>query len=76
MATSDGLNRLKSGFHQYIKMYIEYDGSNRAQYVYEAPVGTVDGGPCIKTTYEYVGATTKVQKMKEEDDVWDATWDI
>jgi hypothetical protein len=44
--------------------------------VYEARANAADGDPCLKTEYQYDGATTRIQKMHESEDEWDATWDV
>ncbi len=73
---SNGYGHLLTGEKEYIKQYFEYDGSARMVTVYEARANAADGEPCLKTTYEYVGATTRVEKMVEEEAEWDETWDI
>lgn len=59
-----------------IKVHREYDGSNRLQYSYETLANTVDGGPALKSTYTYDGASERVVAMKEELSTWDSAWDI
>jgi hypothetical protein len=70
-------DHLKSHIKEGMKMYITYDISARMEYVYEAPTDAVDGAPCLVTQYAYVGATTRVEKMKESQGTWvSATMDI
>lgn len=59
-----------------VKIKCLYDGSNRLEFRYEAVANAVDGAPCLKTQFTYVGATTDVDQMQESIDVWDETWDI
>jgi hypothetical protein len=59
-----------------IKVHREYDGSNRLQYNYEALANAANGGPAIKTTYTYDGASERVVGMKEELATWNSAWDI
>ncbi len=59
-----------------LKTYRIYDGSDRLITTYETFTNTVNGGPAIKTQYTYVGATTRVEKMKETIDVWSSAYDI
>lgn len=59
-----------------IKQYLVYDGNGRMVETYVAKTEEVDNGVCLKTTYEYDGTSTRIIKMKEENAVWDATWDI
>ena len=53
-----------------------YDGSSRVTSQYEAFANAIDGQPCIRTDYTYVGATTNVDAMKESMSTWQAAWDI
>jgi hypothetical protein len=76
MAVGNKGRHLTTGANEYIKSYIEYDGSARMVAVYEARANAADGDPCLKTEYQYDGATTRIQKMHESEDEWDATWDV
>lgn len=76
MAELNKTNLIKSGEKELIKSYIVYDGSSRMEIVYEAPSEAVNGAPCLKTQYEYDGATTRITKMKESVVTWDSSWDI
>ena len=44
-------------------------------HIYEAPVDTIHGGPCMLTQYAYDG-DGNVIKRKESAAVWDSTWDL
>ncbi len=69
--------QLTSVLKEPMKMFRVYDGSNRVQYQYECVANTVDQGPCMRTEYVYDGASTRVVKFLETEDVWDsATMDI
>jgi hypothetical protein len=61
---------LSSQMRELVKSYTTYDGSNRPTAVYVAQVGTLDGGPCIKTAYQYSGGTSLVTKRAESYDTW------
>ncbi len=68
---------LKSGFHEGMKSYYAYDASDRLEYIYESPLHTADGEPCLVTQLTYVGVTSRVQKKKESQGAWVAgTMDI
>lgn len=67
---------LKSHAEECVKMHFEYDGLDRMTQVYVAMVDADDGDKCMLTTYSYVGATGKVDNMKEELADWDSSWDI
>jgi hypothetical protein len=59
-----------------LKVFRVYDGSDRCIESYEALANTVNGGPCLKTEYTYIGATTNVEKLKESTATWSSAWDI
>ncbi len=67
------LNTLKN---EVVKVFKVYDGSDRLITQYEAVANAADQAPCLKTEYTYIGATTKVEKMKESQGVWLAAYDI
>ncbi len=62
--------------HEFVKQFIEYDGSARMVSIYEARADAADGSPCMKTSYAYVTGTTRIEKRKEEEATWDSSWDI
>ncbi len=62
--------------HEAIKQHMEYDGTDRLEILYTALAGTIDGGKCIKQTYQYDGASDRVTDMKEELAEWDESWDF
>lgn len=59
-----------------IKLYRIYDGSDRVITQYEAVQNTENGGACLRTDYQYIGVTTKLEKMREVVDVWSSAYDI
>jgi hypothetical protein len=59
-----------------MKMHIEYDGSNRMEYVYVAPIDAEDGATCMATQYQYDGVSNRVSGMKESMSTWQAAWDF
>jgi IMP cyclohydrolase len=67
---------IRAHLNEATKEYIVYDGTSRMTEVYVATVDAEDGEPCLKTTYEYDGVSTRIVKRKEELDLWDSSWDI
>ena len=59
-----------------IKTYCIFDGNDRLQYQYDAPLDAVTGSPCLVTQYGYILLTGRVEKRKEYLGVWDSTWDL
>lgn len=58
------------------KEFLVYDLQDRVIDIYQAHINASNGTPCLRTTYEYVGTSTRVEKMKETADVWSAAYDI
>jgi hypothetical protein len=42
--------------------------------VYEARSEAKHGEPALLTTYQYQGASNRVDVMKESESVWDGAW--
>jgi hypothetical protein len=59
-----------------IKVFRVFDGSDRLITQYETFANTTDGGIALKTDYSYIGATTKLEKMKESISTWSSAYDI
>lgn len=59
-----------------IKTHIEYDVNNRAELIFTAPAGAIDGAPCIVTKYTYDGVSTRVVTFQEFRAAWDSAWDL
>lgn len=59
-----------------VKIFRVYDGSDRLITSYETVANTEDGGQALKTEYTYIGATTKLEKLKESLDVWSSAYEI
>jgi len=78
MATKiDNTVHLKGQAVTLVKQFIVYDGVGRPSEVYTAETGAGNGKTCTKTTYQYINATSSnVERMKEENSVWDSTWDV
>lgn len=76
MANEDRTSRLKTTAYELVKQYIVYDVDGRQTDVYTARTDAADGGACTRTQYEYVTATTRVNKRKESNATWDSTWDM
>lgn len=76
-STRAATSGLKTQAHELIKQFIVYDVNSRMQTIYTAPYLAADGEPCTRVDYEYVNATsTRVEKMRESNDVWSAAYDI
>ena len=76
MADEDRTSRLKTTAYELVKQYVTYDGSDRTSIVYTAHTDAAHGTPCTKTTYTYVGVSSRVLKRKEENTTWDSSYDI
>ena len=61
---------LTTGFHEYVKQKFVYDDAGRMIAVYEARSEAKDGEPALVTTYTYIGASNRVDVMKESESVW------
>ena len=67
---------LKTQEHELVKQHIEYDVSNRPEFIYTAHADLEDGKPCSVTRYAYDGVTSRVLYMKESPAVWDVAWEL
>jgi len=67
---------LKTSLRQLRKTKYVYDGSSRLIEIYEAKTNAAANSKCLKTIYTYVGATTVIDKSKEEEGTWLAAYDI
>ncbi len=77
MATVDSKTRLLTALrNENTKMHIERDVSGRDEYIYQAPVSTLNGQPCLVTKIQYVGLTQDVDGQVEYESTWDSSWDI
>ena len=78
MATEQKKSTVDSIVGEMSKSFIVYDANNPPRMIelYEAPTDAVAGSPCVKTTFAYVGTTSRVEKSKEEPAQWDASYDI
>jgi hypothetical protein len=76
MANEDRTSNLKTTAYELVKQYVEYDASDRTEYVYTAHTDAADGTPCTVTQYVYDGVSSRVIKRKESNATWDETWDI
>jgi hypothetical protein len=59
-----------------VKVFRVFDGSDRLITQYETFANTKNGGAALRTDYQYIGATTKLEKMKESLSTWLAAYDI
>lgn len=66
---------VKRGLSELTKQFLVYDGNGRLTDCYEAGVDAANGDPCLRTIYQYVTGTTRVEKMREEQAVWSAAYD-
>lgn len=76
MASQNGYEFLKTGSREYIKSYIEYDGSNRMIKVTEARANAKNGEYALVTEYSYVGVTNYIQASKEYGSTWNSAYDF
>lgn len=76
MSGEVGIGHLKSQAHELVKQHVEYDGSNRVEYVYTVRADALNGTPCSVVRYAYVGATANVVFMKESTATWNVAWDL
>lgn len=65
-----------AGKNEYKKQKYAYDGQGRLQYLYEAPIDTKNGSPCMVTKFVYVGATTTMDSSAEFETTWNSAWDM
>jgi len=59
-----------------VKIFRVYDGSDRLITSYETFANSLDGGIALKTEFTYIGATNKLEKMKESISTWLAAYEI
>lgn len=59
--------------------YNVYDSSNRLSEVYEAPLTSGHGEPCLKTIIKYIdgasGTSRTILATKESVTTWNSAWD-
>ena len=59
-----------------VKSHSVYDISNRLSEFYVAMTDAAHGTSCLKTTYTYDGATSRIVGTKEQLSTWNSAWDI
>lgn len=74
--STDRTSRLKTTAYELVKQYMIYDGSGRLTSLYTAHTDAETGTPCVLTQYTYDGTSGRIEKRKESDATWDASWDI
>ena len=74
MANND-TGHLKTQANELVKQHIEYDASNRVEYVYTVRADAEDGIPCSVVRYSYDGLSSRVLYFKEYTDTWDIAWE-
>lgn len=67
---------LQTQANELIKSHTEFDGSNRPTAIYTAKANAKNGEPCTVVFYDYLGTTSLVSGMREENSTWDGTWDF
>lgn len=67
---------LKTQAHELVKQHVEYDGSNRTEYVYTVHGDATNGTPCSVVRYSYDGVSSRVVFMKEYSSTWNIAWDL
>ncbi len=76
---SDSKNtaHLKTQAQEFVKQFLVYDVIQRPIQIYTAAVDTPDGGACSIVEYAYLTpSSSKAEKMREGNALWDATWDM
>jgi len=58
------------------KTHSVYDGLSRLIEFYVVHAEAIHGQACVRTRYEYVGATNLVENSVDELSTWDSAWDI
>jgi len=79
VGTSTGLatQGLTTQRNELFKQYNIYDVNNRLVTVYTAGYNAITGTGCTRVDYTYINPTSpQVEKMRESNDVWDASYDI
>jgi len=76
MSARDKGTLVKNSLQELSKAYYIYDGNGRATSVYVADRDAADGSVCLLTVFTYDGASARVEKFKESEDVWSAAYDI
>lgn len=67
---------LKSLEGEQLKQHIVHDSASRPQFIFEAPVGAVDGDPCLVTELVYINASESIVIKKQERQYrWKGAWD-
>lgn len=73
----NGSPTIETMYSEFAKNYLVYEAVTfRLLTIYEAPTHALHGQPCMRTDYEYDGASTRILKSKESSAVWDSAWDI
>lgn len=78
MSATDGskTDHLLTQAKELVMQHIEFDGNDRPEYVYTAPVSAVEGTPCTAVKYTYDGGSTRIENMREFNSSWQAAWTI
>lgn len=75
-STREATENLTTQRNELMKQFHVYDGEGRLIEVYTAGYRAGAGTTCTKVTYEYVGpGSVLIEKMRESNDVWDASYD-
>ena len=75
MAQNDTGNLITQA-NEIVKQHIEYDGTNRTEYVYTVRADATNGSPCSVVRYSYDGLSARVVFMKEYTSTWNSAWDV
>lgn len=67
---------LKTQAAELLKQHIEFDGSNRVEYVYTVTADALDNTPCSVVRYAYDGVSSRVVFMREYEGNWDSAWEL
>lgn len=67
---------LKALIGQQSKRHVVHDNESRPVLLFEAPIDTPNGGPCLATEYVYVGPNSLVIKSEQERvSRWNSNWE-
>lgn len=66
---------LKSLEGEQLKQHIVYDADIRPILIFEAPINTADGEPCLVTEYVYRTGENEVVSRQERQYRWKSVWE-
>jgi len=79
MGVNDSSTRtlaLQTQANELTKQHVVFDGLNRPTVITTAGAAAANGTPCSQVRYQYLGVTSLVTGMIEENATWDSSWDF